>query len=96
MQQKNPRKTKKHAHTSFSCNQYLYILCFREEFDFVQRKFRGGKYELRWIGLRKEHPGTPYKWVNGDTAGYLPWVSGYTGMIQIPLLTEITLAKAKQ
>ncbi|KAK3729842.1 hypothetical protein RRG08_058160 [Elysia crispata] len=51
----------------------------KEEFNFVQRKFRDGSNELSWIGLYKEDPGTPYKWVNGDTVRYLPWASGYTG-----------------
>ncbi|KAK3800969.1 hypothetical protein RRG08_001217 [Elysia crispata] len=51
----------------------------KEELDFIQTKFGGGSNDLRWIGLHKDRPGTPYTWVNGDKVQYLPWVSNYTG-----------------
>ncbi|KAK3800971.1 hypothetical protein RRG08_001219 [Elysia crispata] len=51
----------------------------KEELEFIQKTFGGGTDELRWIGLYKDSPGTPYTWANGDTMQYFPWASDYPG-----------------
>ncbi|KAK3800966.1 hypothetical protein RRG08_001214 [Elysia crispata] len=62
-----------------SHNADLASINSKEELDFIQNRFGGGKNDLSWIGLHKDRPGTPYTWANGDTVQYLPWVPNYIG-----------------
>ncbi|GFR64557.1 C-type mannose receptor 2 [Elysia marginata] len=50
-----------------------------EQYDFLSREFGGDEGDQFWIGLHKESPDTPYRWVNGDKVQYLPWAPNYMG-----------------